>query len=69
MKQALTILAVVITLAGCGKAATTAADVVAETVLDAAIELADAVTEVADAPDAASPADAATAASDVTATD
>lgn len=69
MKQALTILAVVITLAGCGKAATTAADAVAETVLDAAIELADAVTEVADAPDAVSPADAATAASDVTATD
>lgn len=69
MTKALTILAVVITLAGCGKAATTAADAVAETVLDAAVELADAATEVADAPDAVSPADAATAASDATITD
>jgi hypothetical protein len=68
MKKTLTAIVFLITLAACGKAATTTADAVAETLVDAAVELADAVTAVS-AADAVSPADAATAASDATPTD
>lgn len=68
MKKALTILATVATLAGCGKAASTTADAVAETLLDSAVGLADAVTDTVDAPDAVSPADAVSAADAATGT-
>ena len=68
MKKVLTILAVVATLAGCGKAATTTADAAAETLLDAAVGLADAVTDAVDAADAVSPADAVSAADAATGT-
>jgi hypothetical protein len=56
------------TLLGCGKAATTVADAAAEVVLDAAVDLADAVTG-SDLPDAVSAADAVTAADASTPTD
>lgn len=67
--KTLTILVFLATLAACGKAATTTADVLAETLLDTAVELADAATGAVAVADAASPADAAPAAGDVTPAD
>jgi hypothetical protein len=68
MKRIVFGIVLVTTLVGCGKAADKVADAAAEIVLDAAVELSDAVTGT-DAPDAVSPSDAVTAADAATLTD